>query len=131
MRERDRGVAIRKSSGAACRLYEEVLVVKWRCGWVVLLSRLLVLERRSCLYGLLIGRIRRNWMFARAQVQKGRSGRQTTSGASGSELLLAGKHVPDRVAESSCEVDLGNLGAALLSEPALGSLVALGVSGVP
>src|SRR5436853_240323 len=27
----------------------------------------------------------------------GRSGRQTKSGASGSELLLVGKHVPDRV----------------------------------
>ena len=62
---------------------------------------------------------------------KGRSGRQTKSGASGSELLLAGKHVPDGVGESSCEVDLGDLGTALLSEPALGSLVALGVGGVP
>ena len=62
---------------------------------------------------------------------KGRSGRQTKSGASGSELLLAGKHVPDRVGESSRDVDLGDLGAALLSEPALGSLVALGVGGVP
>src|SRR5204863_8838827 len=81
---------------------------------VVLLSRLGDLERRSCLYGLLVGRIRRNWMFARAQVQKGRSGRQTKSGASGSELLLAGKHVPDRMGESSRDVDLGDLGAALL-----------------
>src|SRR4051794_34757136 len=68
-------------------------------------------------------------MFARAQVQKGRSARQTKSGASGSELLLAGKHVPDRVGESACEVDLGDLGAALLSEPALGPLIALGVGG--
>ena len=62
---------------------------------------------------------------------KGRSGRQTKSGASGSELLLAGKHVPDRVGESSCEVDLGDLGTALPSEPALGALVALGVGGMP
>ena len=77
------------------------------------------------------GRIRRNWMFARAQVQKGRSGRQTKSGASGSELFLAGKHVPDRVGESSREVDLGDFGAALFAEAALGSLVALGVGGVP
>ena len=69
-------------------------------------------------------------MFARAHVQKGRSGRQTKSGASGSELLLAGKHVPDRVGESARDVDLGDLGAALLSEPALDSLVALGVGGV-
>ena len=98
---------------------------------VVLLSRLGDLERRSCLYGLFVGRIRRNWMFARAQVRKGRSGRQTKSGASGSELLLAGKHVPDRVGESARNVDLGDLGAALLSEPALGPLVALGVGGMP
>ncbi len=43
---------------------------------------------------------------------KGRSGRQTKSGASGSELLVAGKHVPDRVGESAGDVDLGDLGAA-------------------
>ena len=34
----------------------------------------------------------------------GRSGRQTKSGASGSELLLVGRHVPDRVGEPSREV---------------------------
>jgi hypothetical protein len=113
-------------------LYEGGLVVKWRSVVrVVVLSRLLVLERRSCLYGLLIGRTRRNWMFARAQVQRGRSGRQTKSGASGSELFLAGKHVPDCVGESARDVDLGDFGTALLAEPALGSLVALGVGGVP
>jgi len=70
-------------------------------------------------------------MFARAHVQKGRSGRQTKSGASGSELLLAGKHVPDCVGQSPGEVDLGDFGASLFAEPALGSLVALGVGGVP
>jgi hypothetical protein len=31
-----------------------------------------------------------------AHVQEGRSGRQTKTGASGSELLVAGKQVPDR-----------------------------------
>src|SRR5215213_1316740 len=61
---------------------------------------------------------------------KGRSGRQTKSGASGSELLLARKHVPDRVGEAAGDVDLGDLGAALLSEPALVAPVALGVGGV-
>src|SRR5215207_6262966 len=61
---------------------------------------------------------------------KGRSGRQTKSGASGSELLVAGKHVPDRVGEPPGDVDLGDLGAALLAEPALVALVALGVGGV-
>src|SRR5829696_5527366 len=61
---------------------------------------------------------------------KGRSGRQTKSGASGSELLVARQHVPDRVSESPGDVDLGDLGAALLAEPALVALVALGVGGV-
>src|SRR5271166_5140538 len=131
IRGREAGLAVTGGldGTAAGRLYEGGLVVKWRSVVrVVLLC--LVLERRSCLYGLLVGRIRRNWMFARAQVRKGRSGRQTTSGASGSELLLAGKHVPDRVGEPSGDVDLGDLGTALLSEPALGALIALGVGGV-
>src|ERR687891_1903224 len=61
---------------------------------------------------------------------KGRSGRQTKSGASGSELLIARKHVPDRVSQAAGDVDLGDLRAALLAEPALGALVALGVGGV-
>src|SRR5215204_7239673 len=61
---------------------------------------------------------------------KGRSGRQTKSGASGSELLFAGKHVPDRVGEPAGDLDLGDLGAALLAEPALGPLVALRVGRV-
>src|SRR5918996_5074987 len=61
---------------------------------------------------------------------KGRSGRQTKSGASGSELLVAGEHVPDRVSEAAGDVDLGDLGAALLAESALVALVALSVGGV-
>jgi hypothetical protein len=61
---------------------------------------------------------------SRAQVQKGRSGRQTKSGASGSELLTSRKPVPDRVAKPPGDVDLGDLGAALLAEPALVALVA-------
>jgi hypothetical protein len=60
----------------------------------------------------------------------GRSRRQTKSGASGSEPLVAGKHVPDRVGEPAGDVDLGDLGAALLAEPALVALVALGIGGV-
>src|SRR2546427_6891597 len=61
---------------------------------------------------------------------KGRSSRQTKSGASWSEGLVAGEHVPDRVGEPPGDVDLGDLGAALLAEPPLVSLVALGVGGV-
>src|ERR671911_3138016 len=66
----------------------------------------------------------------RAHVQRGRSGRQTKRGASGSEGLVAGQHAPDRVREAAGDVDLGDLGAALLAEPPLGALVALGVGGV-
>ena len=61
----------------------------------------------------------------RAQVQKGRSGRQTKSGASGSEVLVAGKHVPDRVRKPAGDVDLSDLRAALLAEPPLRAPVAL------
>src|SRR6266511_4142755 len=61
---------------------------------------------------------------------KGRSGRQTMSGASWSEGLVSREHVPDRVGEPAGDVDLGDLGAALLAEPALVSLVALSVGGV-
>src|SRR5512132_2710248 len=61
---------------------------------------------------------------------KGRSGRQTKSGASGSELLVASKHVPDRVGEPTGDVELGDLGPALFAEPALVALVALRIGGV-
>src|ERR687891_240323 len=60
---------------------------------------------------------------------KGRSGRQTKRGASGSELLVAGEHVPDRVCEPAGDVDLGDPRSALLAEPLLVALVALGVGG--
>jgi len=62
-------------------------------------------------------------MFARAQSEKGRSGRQDESGASWSELFLA---------ESMCQIAWDSLRAMstwatfappLLAEPALGSLV--------
>jgi hypothetical protein len=45
---------------------------------------------------------------------KGRSGRQTKSGASGPKFS-SGEHVPDRVAKAAADVDLGDFGAALLS----------------
>src|SRR5687767_4426957 len=70
---------------------------------------------------------RRRYCFSS---RRGRSGRQTKSGASGSELLVAGKHVPDRVGEPAGDVDLGDLGAALGAESALVALVALRVGGV-
>src|SRR5215203_2027565 len=99
--------------------------------WVRDLARVGDGERRSCLYGLFGGRISRNWnVRSRAHVQKGRSGRQTKSGASWSELLVSRQHVPDRVGESSGDVYLGDLRAALLAEPVLVALVALRVGGV-
>jgi hypothetical protein len=60
-----------------------------------------------------------------AHFQEGLSGSQTNSGAWRSEGLVAGEHVPDRLGELSREVDLGDLGAALAVEAALGVLVAL------
>ena len=38
-------------------------------------------------------------------IPRGRSGRQTNSGPSGSELLVASEHVPDRVGEPPGDVD--------------------------
>src|SRR5215203_2428523 len=61
---------------------------------------------------------------------KGRSGRQTKSGASGSEPLVASEHVPDRLGEPAGDLDLGDLGAALLAQSPLVPLVALGVGRV-
>ena len=52
------------------------------------------------------------------------------NGASGSELLVARKHVPDRVAQAAGDVDLCDLRPALLAEPAFVALIALGVGGV-
>src|SRR6266536_1103131 len=66
----------------------------------------------------------------RAHVERGRSGRQTKRGASGSEGFISGQHVPDRMGEPAGDVDLGDLGSALLAEPLLRALVALGVGGV-
>ena len=92
-------------------------------------------ERRSSLYRLVGGRTRRNGRpAAGAQVREGPSGGQTRSGASrsgsGSEGLVAGEHVPDRFGELSGDVDLGDLGAALLTQATLVALVALAVDGV-
>ena len=42
----------------------------------------------------------------------------------GSEGLVAGEHVPDRLGQSAGEVDLGDLGAALLADAGLRFLVA-------
>src|SRR5688572_21639537 len=63
-------------------------------------------------------------------IPKGRSGRQTKRGASGSELLVARKHVPDRVCQPAGDVDLGDLRPALLAQALLVALVALGAGGV-
>ena len=58
-----------------------------------------------------------------AHFQNGLSGSQTKRGACRSEGLVAGEHVPDRLGELSCEVDLRDLGAALAAEAPLGGLV--------
>jgi hypothetical protein len=63
-----------------------------------------------------------------AHVKNGLSGSQARNGAcrsEGLERLVAGQHVPDRRGELACELDLGDLCAALAAQAALGSLVAL------
>src|SRR5919106_3930291 len=60
----------------------------------------------------------------------GPSGGQGVGGAFGSEGLVAGEHVPDRFGESAGEVDLGDLGAALLADACLRALVAVAVDGM-
>ncbi len=44
--------------------------------------------------------------------------------------MLAGEHVPDGFGQSACEVDLGDLRAALLADPRFRLLVALAVDGM-
>ncbi len=59
--------------------------------------------------------------------------RQAVMGARGacrSEGLVAGEHVPDRLGEPAGEVDLGDLGAALLADARLRPLVAVAVGGM-
>src|SRR5919109_5501641 len=63
-----------------------------------------------------------------AHVKNGLSGSQANNGAcrsEGLERLVAGEHVPDRLGELASELDLGDLGAALAAQTALGALVAL------
>jgi hypothetical protein len=62
-----------------------------------------------------------------AHLLKDRQAARGVGGAFGSEGLLAGEHVPDCFGEPACEVDLGDLGAALLADPRLGLLVAVAV----
>ena len=66
-------------------------------------------------------------------IPKGPSRGQTKSGASrsGSEGLVIDEHVPDRGCESAGDVDLGDLGAALAAQAALGVLVAVAIGAVP
>src|SRR5918996_5942253 len=57
----------------------------------------------------------------------GPSGGQGVGGACRSEGLVAGEHVPDRFGEAAGEVDLGDLGAALLADACFRALVAVAV----
>src|SRR5829696_10481532 len=53
--------------------------------------------------------------------------RPGVGGAFGSEGFAAAEHVPDRFGQPPGEIDLGDLGAALLADARLGLLVALAV----
>jgi hypothetical protein len=79
-------------------------------------------KRCSSLYRLLAGGQGR-WEFAPVAAGQG------VGGAFGSEGLFTAEHVPDRFGESTGEVDLGDLGAALLADPRFRLLVVgLGLS---
>ena len=66
-----------------------------------------------------------------AQFVKGRLCGQTEGGACRSEGLVAGEHVPDRLAEAAGNVDLGDLRSALAAKARIRPLVALLVDGMP
>jgi hypothetical protein len=51
--------------------------------------------------------------------EKGGQAARREAAPRGANFFLAGKHVPDRVGEPAGDVDLGDFGTALLSEPAL------------
>src|SRR5262245_45632560 len=73
------------------------------------------------------GRTRMIGVRSGAHLLNGPSGGQGVGGASGSEGFVAAEHVPDRFGESAGEVDLGDLGAALLADAGFGLLVAVAV----
>ena len=88
-------------------------------------------EQRSFLYRLLCGG-QGGWeVRSGGAIPTGLSGSHGGCGACRGEGLLAGEHVPDRLCQPPGDVDLGDLGAALFAEAALGALVALGVGRVP
>src|SRR6266508_1955039 len=64
------------------------------------------------------GRTRRDGRLAPvAHLLRGPSCGHGGCGVCRGEGLVAGEHVPNRLRESAGEVDLGDLGAALLAEP--------------
>jgi hypothetical protein len=66
-----------------------------------------------------------------AHLSQGRLCGQSRRGACRSEGLVGREHVPDRFGQAPGDVDLGELGAALLAQPRLVALVALAVDRVP
>src|SRR5712692_8585534 len=65
-----------------------------------------------------------------AQFGQGPLRGQTWLGACRREGLAAAEHVPDRLGECSCELEVGNARAALSAKPFLRALVALAVGRV-
>src|SRR5918995_2553509 len=85
-------------------------------------------ELGSSLYRLLKGGQGR-LEFAPVAHPYGPSGGQGVGGAFGSEGLVAAEHVPDRLGQPAGEIDLRDLGAALLADPRLCLLIAVAVDG--
>ena len=67
---------------------------------------------------------------SRAHIQKGGQAARRKVAPLGANSSIASEHVPDRFGQPAGDVDLGDLGAALLAEPALRLLIALAVGGM-
>jgi hypothetical protein len=61
-----------------------------------------------------------------AQLGEGRR----AAGGEGAPAGAKGEHLPDRLGQAAGDVDLGDLGAALAAQPALGGLVAVAIGRV-
>jgi len=90
------------------------------------------IEQRSSFYGPLSGEGLGLWeAVPAAQVHRGSSGDQTHGGACRMERLVLSEDIPDRLGQLAGEIDPGDLGATLATEPRLGALVSIAIATIP
>src|SRR3954447_20936031 len=68
-----------------------------------------------------------DWSSLRWRISLRTVRRPGVGGAFGSEGFTAAEHVPDRLGQPTCEIDLRDLGAALFADPRFRLLVALAI----